>query len=531
MTESTQPPQFALEGAITIDTAGPVNTSGAFCDLFTGIHPIAGKVALKRPRGASYTDALMRQIEIEAGVWVKLNHPRILKFLGLYTFDAVIYLVSPFAEFGSLPSYLKSFPSADRGRLVIEIAEGLAYLHQFEPGIVHGDVKGNSVLIASDHHARLCDFGLARHVDARTATALKGAGSLPWQSPEILRDGVSKSLQSDVGKEPYSDYPSIGAIIAGVLFSGLRPPLEPPAAPDGTSYLRFWNEATRCWSDNPAERPSMADVLQSLSNPTDEPKTVPLQLSTQNQSQNIASISLRTGLAGGSRAQIPTGANVAATPKRKAEDVDDSILRAPKRHRLLLDQSTASTSQDLEAVPELHIPSSSTPEASFEPESLSLDEPPEIDDRPIQHETDNKLLLSVEYSEEIYQYLKDLETTRMPPHRYLDTKPEQTWRTRGTVVDWLQLVHKNFRLRPDTFWMTINLFDRFISLREVDVMKFQLAALVCSSLASKYLEITPPALRAWVHSADGAYDANAILAGELIAASDDDNSLVDTPPQ
>ena len=32
---------------------------GAFCDLFTGTHPIAGKVALKMPRGRSYTDTLM----------------------------------------------------------------------------------------------------------------------------------------------------------------------------------------------------------------------------------------------------------------------------------------------------------------------------------------------------------------------------------------------------------------------------------------------------------------------------------------
>lgn len=74
----------------------------------------------------------------------------------------------------------------------------MVYLHQFEPGIIHGDVKGNNVLISSDHHARLCDFGLARHVDARTVTALKGAGSVPWQSPEVLRDEASKSFQTDV---------------------------------------------------------------------------------------------------------------------------------------------------------------------------------------------------------------------------------------------------------------------------------------------------------------------------------------------
>ncbi|KAG8975341.1 hypothetical protein FRC05_005900 [Tulasnella sp. 425] len=312
MMESAQPTRFALEGAITIDTTGRVNTSGAFCDLYTGTHPIAGKVALKRPRDSTYSNATMKLIESEAGVWIKLSHPRILKFLGLYRVDEVIYFVSPFAEFGSLPSYLHSFPDADRGRLVIEIAEGLAYLHQFEPGIVHGDVKAYNVLIASDHHARLCDFGLARHVNAGTATGLKGVGSTAWQSPEILRDGAHKSLQSDVyafgitiyevlsGKVPYYDRPSAGSIIAGVLFSGLRPPLDPPAAPNGTLYLRFWTEATRCWTDRPAERPSMTDVLQALSNSIVEPKTSIHQSSIQSAAQETAASLVRDGGPGSS---------------------------------------------------------------------------------------------------------------------------------------------------------------------------------------------------------------------------------------
>lgn len=47
-----------LEGDIVIDSLFPVNTSGAFCDLLTGTHPTAGKLALKRPRG-EYDERLM----------------------------------------------------------------------------------------------------------------------------------------------------------------------------------------------------------------------------------------------------------------------------------------------------------------------------------------------------------------------------------------------------------------------------------------------------------------------------------------
>lgn len=50
---------LALEGSIEIDSIFPVNTSGAFSDLFTGTHSAVGKVALKRPRGDCYDEAVM----------------------------------------------------------------------------------------------------------------------------------------------------------------------------------------------------------------------------------------------------------------------------------------------------------------------------------------------------------------------------------------------------------------------------------------------------------------------------------------
>ncbi|KAG8954581.1 hypothetical protein FRC04_011014, partial [Tulasnella sp. 424] len=184
-----------LEGDIVIDSLFPVNTSGAFCDLFTATHPTAGKLALKRPRG-DYNEQLMTRIEIEAGVWASLKHPRILQFLGIHKIGNELYFVSAFADNGSLPGFLERHPEVDRGRLIIEIAEGLAYLHQF--GIIHGDLKGNNVLISGGYHVLLCDFGLAKHVTSRTSTSLRGVGSIPWQSPELLQDACRRTFQSDV---------------------------------------------------------------------------------------------------------------------------------------------------------------------------------------------------------------------------------------------------------------------------------------------------------------------------------------------
>lgn len=76
-----------------------------------------------------------------------------------------------------------------------QIALAIAYLHG--AGIIHGDVKGENILISEKHTALLSDFGLPRDQDVLAPMHLKGQWSIPWQSPEIL-DGQSKSEESDI---------------------------------------------------------------------------------------------------------------------------------------------------------------------------------------------------------------------------------------------------------------------------------------------------------------------------------------------
>ncbi|KIO20541.1 hypothetical protein M407DRAFT_81433, partial [Tulasnella calospora MUT 4182] len=215
-----------------------------------------------------------KRIEMEAGVWALLKHPRILQFLGIHKINDEVYLVSPFAENGSLPGFLRRQPNVDRGRIVIEIAEGLAYLHQC--GLIHGDLKGNNILISGAEHVLLCDFGLAKHVTSRTSTSLRGVGSIPWQSPELLQDACRRTFQSDVyafgitvyevlsGREPYAHHTGIASIITSVIFNGERPPKDPLTAPGGTSYLQFWDESSKCWAEDSSLRPRIIDVLSRL---------------------------------------------------------------------------------------------------------------------------------------------------------------------------------------------------------------------------------------------------------------------------
>ena len=72
----------------------------------------------------------------------------------------------------------------------------MEYLHTQD--LVHGDVKGSNILISDDEHALMTDFGLSKIMTTmQTSTAIRGSGTVRWQSPELWND-EPKSFPSDV---------------------------------------------------------------------------------------------------------------------------------------------------------------------------------------------------------------------------------------------------------------------------------------------------------------------------------------------
>ncbi|KAG6326687.1 hypothetical protein ID866_12305, partial [Astraeus odoratus] len=69
-------------------------------------------------------------------------------------------MVSAWMDNGNAYEYVQN-TLVDPRPLLSDIAEGLRYLHNHEPPIYHGDLKGQNVLISDDGHALLADFGLS----------------------------------------------------------------------------------------------------------------------------------------------------------------------------------------------------------------------------------------------------------------------------------------------------------------------------------------------------------------------------------
>ncbi|KAJ6486709.1 kinase-like domain-containing protein, partial [Mycena sanguinolenta] len=215
----------------------------------------------------------------EALVWQTLRHPFILPLVGIdrSTFAPSFCMVSPWMKHGTVLKYLRNHGSEDVNRLLLEIAQGLDYLHSMN--VVHGDLRGTNILISDDGNACLSDFGLATSIDDVDSTigvtsSSNRAGSFRWFAPELIeptRFGCAKFIRTKASdmyayacvclelytrNPPFSDLRDIAASLR--VIQGERPE-QPPAMP-----AALWPLVTAAWAQDFRARPSAHNIAIAL---------------------------------------------------------------------------------------------------------------------------------------------------------------------------------------------------------------------------------------------------------------------------
>lgn len=146
-------------------------------------------------------------------------------------------------------------------------------------------------------------------------------------------------------------------------------------------------------------------------------------------------------------------------------------------------------------------------EEAAQPAQLEVAEYVDID----KGETDPTVV--VDYVDEIYTYLRDLESKFRPKSGYMRKQRDINHGMRTILVDWLVEVAEEYKLNTHTLFIAVGYIDRFLSEMSVQRGKLQLVGVTSMLLASKYEEIYPPAVDEFVYITDNTYSREQVSTG------------------
>lgn len=162
-------------------------------------------VALKVLRAGLVTSQLERRFEREIAVLRRFDHSSIAKLLDAGNVDGEPYLVTELVEGLTLSRWRSEVEPAlaDRCRLLVELCEAVHYAHG--QGVIHRDLKPDNILVTSDGHPKVLDFGIARLSDGDIPMATLATqtwqllGTIRYMSPEQATGGSAAiDARSDV---------------------------------------------------------------------------------------------------------------------------------------------------------------------------------------------------------------------------------------------------------------------------------------------------------------------------------------------
>ncbi|KAL2349210.1 hypothetical protein Fmac_003210 [Flemingia macrophylla] len=235
-------------------------------------------VAVKRILPSLSDDRLVIQdFRHEVNLLVKLRHPNVVQFLGAVTEKKPLMLITEYLRGGDLHKYLK-----DKGALspstaisfALDIARGMAYLHNEPNVIIHRDLKPRNVLLvnSSADHLKVGDFGLSKLIKVQSSHdvyKMTGeTGSYRYMAPEVFKhrrydkkvDVFSFAMilyEMLEGEPPFSNYEPYDG--AKYVAEGHRPSFR---AKGYVSDLRELTE--QCWAADSNQRPSFIEILKRL---------------------------------------------------------------------------------------------------------------------------------------------------------------------------------------------------------------------------------------------------------------------------
>ena len=150
----------------------------------------------------------LREVEI----MYKLRHPNVVKLFGHFEDNTYCYLLMEYVEGGELFSYIpengtQKISTQQIASIIKDVISAIYFMHHMNPPIMHRDIKPENILITSNKHAKLSDFGWSNYIqpgDKRNSIC----GTPIYLAPEMI---------NGTGHDEKVDIWSIGVLLFELL--------------------------------------------------------------------------------------------------------------------------------------------------------------------------------------------------------------------------------------------------------------------------------------------------------------------------
>ncbi|GAB1519817.1 hypothetical protein RhiTH_002887 [Rhizoctonia solani] len=284
--------QLLAHGCVDLSTVMDPNkysdrsiAGGGFADIWKGSLLDGTEVAIKVWRfdniAADGPKSLKRAMR-EVYLWSKVHNPHIQELLGVVLFQGRVGMVSPWRKHGNLRDYVKKHTNVDRYALCLQVAKGVAHLH--DRNMVHGDLKAPNILVSEDQNIKLADFDHAILPDCTLAfseTTNLGGGTLRWMAPELVIPDDEAPCQRNKKTDVYSLGMTCLEIITaeipyiecsqGAIYKvkdRKRHPNRPQELLGSDRSDAMWSLLVQCWDHDPSARPTAREVLEKVRSAT-----------------------------------------------------------------------------------------------------------------------------------------------------------------------------------------------------------------------------------------------------------------------
>eukprot|EP00232_Nephroselmis_pyriformis_P003965 CAMPEP_0182908254 /NCGR_PEP_ID=MMETSP0034_2-20130328/35107_1 /TAXON_ID=156128 /ORGANISM="Nephroselmis pyriformis, Strain CCMP717" /LENGTH=589 /DNA_ID=CAMNT_0025044421 /DNA_START=163 /DNA_END=1929 /DNA_ORIENTATION=+ len=312
-------------------------------------------VAKKMQVGGEESDTMWRN---EVDVLQHLDNINIVQYVDHFEEDGWFYILTEFAEDGTLADHIKSvaesgetFSEAEVWDIFTQIVLALEHAHAAK--VIHRDVKPSNIFISTLQHddqdseivVKLGDFGVSKLMESSMDMANTVLGTPFYLSPEVC-EGKPYDFKSDVW--------SLGCILYEVAmlsppFSGANMPQVimkiargkyPPLSEDYSQELH--EVLAACLSKDIAQRPTMEALL----------KMPPVQQSARRSALKLQHATIKRGVIPRGRSAIdrvesrglphglgPTAPTPRGQHRRSSSALGSSTLREGALSRAPLDKS------------------------------------------------------------------------------------------------------------------------------------------------------------------------------------------------